>query len=232
MTIDDDDDNDRNLNPILIPPAQTRGHQLFVTSPLNPRTKERSDSSEAILDQKKTSFNDLMIPQPRLLKLREILDKIKIPQSFRKKKKERNKFVPTTDRPFDVLTTSKMKPLKEQRGGSATKTGKASQSQDIETTPEALLSAQKENYQKIYWKKKAESKKIQEKEANEESEKKRLEKETPEEMALRGRAISLRDEMNGWKAKVGTGEYDDSTIQANIDQLERNFYGIDFKYRP
>ncbi len=232
MTIDDDDDDDRDLNPILIPPTPAKSRRLFITTPLNPRAKNRGDRGDTIDEQPTASFNHLMIPLPRLLKLKGILDHLKIPKSFRKKKKGGHQFLPIMESPFEVLATSKMKPLKKQEKERSPKTSMSAQSENIETTTKEDPVSQKKDYQSTYWKKKAEIHKMQQKEANEELERKRQGKETPEESLLRTRALSLRDEITVWKARIGTGEYDEGTIQANIDQLERDFYGIDFKYRP
>ncbi|MFA6280642.1 MAG: hypothetical protein WC612_07660 [Bdellovibrionales bacterium] len=234
MTIDDDDDEeDRDLNPILIPPtpAKSKSQRLFVTSPLNPRAKEGGDLANDKGDTKASSFNHLMIPLPSIVKLKNILDNIKIPKSFRKKKKGGHQFLPIMESPFEVLATSKMKIIKKQKG-CCVETSAPSKSQDADTATNDASSSPKENYQTTYWKKKAATHKEQEREAQEERERIRQGKETPEESLLRTRALSLRDEMNAWKARSGTGEYDEGTIQANIDQLERDFYGIDFKYRP
>jgi len=55
---------------------------------------------------------------------------------------------------------------------------------------------------------------------------------TAEEMTQRGRASQLNNQISAWKAKLGSGEMDDAAVQANIQQLEREYFTIDYKYRP
>lgn len=229
---DDGDDEDCDLNPLLIPSTPIKSRASSLTSPLNPRIKEQSDDADRHNDQPTPSFNHLMIPSPRLVKSKEGLNRMQTPPSLQNKKRGGASKKDASNTPaFEVLSMSKMRLIKEPKRD-ITKTSTASKAQDAEITTQEESLSQEKDYQKTYWKKKTEAHQEQEKKAREEAAPFKQGQAVAEEAQLRGRAIFFRDEMNGWQSKIGTGEYDDSVIQANIDQLEREFYGIDFKYRP
>jgi len=51
-------------------------------------------------------------------------------------------------------------------------------------------------------------------------------------VTVRARARWLQEQIFIWKRKIGTGEYDEAVIIANISIYEREFYGIEYRYRP
>ncbi len=56
--------------------------------------------------------------------------------------------------------------------------------------------------------------------------------ETEEEQQLRIRARWLLDQIFIWKQKMGTGEYDDGVVTHHVQMYEREYYGIEYRFRP
>ncbi|HAX91586.1 MAG TPA: hypothetical protein DCY07_05170 [Rhodospirillaceae bacterium] len=225
---DDDDDDDHELNFLLIPTLNVKKKVMSILSHLHMPSgegKNREGHTKSWL----SDFNHLFIPTPRPPKKSTRIDKIHFrmdPWSKRQSRSDEN-----SEPRFEILAAGSIKSPTAKTKAAAAAAG-PSKAQDAGEAHPAGGRASEDNYMVKYQQNKQETQKAQAAKVKAENAAKAQGKETLKETMDRGRATQLFDQIQGWKSKAGTGEYDEATIQGNVNSLESEFYGIDEKYRP
>ena len=223
---DDDDDDDHELNYLLIPTLNVKKKVISILSHLHMPFGE-GKNSEGHTKSWLSDFNHLFIPSPRVSQKPTRIDKIHFRRDPWSKKKSRSD--QNAEPRFEILAAGS---IKSPSAKTKPATSGPSKAQDGgEAHPEGGR-ASEDNYMVKYQQNKQAAQKAQAEKAKAENATKAQGKETPKETMDRGRAAQLFDQIQGWKSKAGTGEYDEATIQGNVHSLESEFYGIDEKYRP